>query len=230
MGLTSPCTPSRAGVGCTLRGGGARDPPPRTPLQPSRRAALGPCRLLIVPIQWIITRHLLQCLHDRVLPGDAWYHWLKAGVPSIQVCRRAPAPHHDQTVRAPTSRARRSCPPLRGTARLGLVLSQSRSYGSILPTSLIYIVLSTRGCSPWRPDAVMSTNWHDRYPLPQLFKGRQWRAGHHQRRGAFPAAGPYLRMIRFQGLRAVKKKRELFPGPLPTSSGSLTLPSAAVSR
>ena len=35
--------------------------------------------------------------------------------------------------------------------------SFSRSYGSILPTSLIYIVLSTRGCAPWRPDAVMST-------------------------------------------------------------------------
>ncbi|KAL0746017.1 hypothetical protein Bca101_101486 [Brassica carinata] len=30
------------------------------------------------------------------------------------------------------------------------------SYGSILPTSLAYIVPSTRGCSPWRPDAVMS--------------------------------------------------------------------------
>ncbi|KAH9657854.1 hypothetical protein KPL70_023247 [Citrus sinensis] len=35
--------------------------------------------------------------------------------------------------------------------------SFSRSYGSILPTSLAYIVPSTRGCSPWRPDAVMST-------------------------------------------------------------------------
>ena len=43
--------------------------------------------------------------------------------------------------------------------------------------------------------------------------------------GALPAAEPYLRMIRFQGLRAVKKKRELFPGPPPTSPGSLTLPS-----
>ncbi|CAN7087907.1 unnamed protein product, partial [Brassica rapa subsp. narinosa] len=28
--------------------------------------------------------------------------------------------------------------------------SFSRSYGSILPTSLAYIVPSTRGCSPWR--------------------------------------------------------------------------------
>ncbi|KAK7384412.1 hypothetical protein VNO78_30106 [Psophocarpus tetragonolobus] len=33
--------------------------------------------------------------------------------------------------------------------------SFSRGYGSILPTSLAYIVPSTRGCSPWRPDAVM---------------------------------------------------------------------------
>ncbi|KAK8590514.1 hypothetical protein V6N13_057407 [Hibiscus sabdariffa] len=32
--------------------------------------------------------------------------------------------------------------------------SFSRGYGSILPTSLAYIVPSTRGCSPWRPDAV----------------------------------------------------------------------------
>jgi len=35
--------------------------------------------------------------------------------------------------------------------------SFSRSYGSVLPTSLAYIVPLARGCSPWRPDAVMST-------------------------------------------------------------------------
>ena len=46
--------------------------------------------------------------------------------------------------------------------------SFSRSYGSILPTSLIYIVLSTRGCSPWRPDAVMSTTWQDRKRSPRF--------------------------------------------------------------
>ncbi|PHT29094.1 hypothetical protein CQW23_31301 [Capsicum baccatum] len=34
--------------------------------------------------------------------------------------------------------------------------SFSQTYGSILPTSLAYIVPSTRGCSPWRPDAVMN--------------------------------------------------------------------------
>src|SRR5512132_2343279 len=31
--------------------------------------------------------------------------------------------------------------------------SFSRSYGSNLPTSLTYIILSTRGCEPWRPAA-----------------------------------------------------------------------------
>ena len=108
--------------------------------------------------------------------------------------------------------------------------SFSRSYGSILPTSLIYIILSTRGCSPWRPDAVMSTTWQDRKLLPCIFKDRHWRAGHHETCGALPASEPYLRMIRFQGLRAVKKKRELFPGPMPMSAGSSTLPSAALSR
>ncbi|PHT26747.1 hypothetical protein CQW23_33645 [Capsicum baccatum] len=41
--------------------------------------------------------------------------------------------------------------------------SLSQTYGSILPTSLAYIVPSTRGCSPGRPDAVMSRTgcgWH----------------------------------------------------------------------
>lgn len=41
--------------------------------------------------------------------------------------------------------------------------SLSRSYGSILPTSLTYIVLSTRGCSPWRPAADMGTDRHENH-------------------------------------------------------------------
>ena len=108
--------------------------------------------------------------------------------------------------------------------------SFSRGYGSVLPTSLTYINPLTRGCSPWRPDAVMSTTEREQYPLLQIFKDRRWRAGHREKCGALPASEPYLRMIRFQGLRAVKKKRELFPGPTPASLGSLTLPSAALSR
>ncbi|KAG9444699.1 hypothetical protein H6P81_016039 [Aristolochia fimbriata] len=96
--------------------------------------------------------------------------------------------------------------------------SFSRSYGSILPTSLAYIVPSTRGCSPWRPDAVMSTTRRGRHSVLRTFKGRRGRTGHHATCGALPAAGPYLRLSRFQG------------GPPPTSPDSLTLPSTATSR
>ncbi|PHT25837.1 hypothetical protein CQW23_34545 [Capsicum baccatum] len=82
--------------------------------------------------------------------------------------------------------------------------SFSRSYGSILPTSLAYIVPSTRGCSPWRPDAVMSTTGRGRHSVLRIFKGRRERTGHHATCGALPAAGPYLRLSRFQGGKAVK--------------------------
>ncbi|KAL2453188.1 Uncharacterized protein Adt_49313 [Abeliophyllum distichum] len=71
--------------------------------------------------------------------------------------------------------------------------SFSRGYGSILPTSLAYIVPLTRGCSPWRPDAVMSTTGRGRYSVLRIFKGRRGRTGHHATCGALPAAGPYLR-------------------------------------
>ncbi|KAK8533484.1 hypothetical protein V6N13_122908 [Hibiscus sabdariffa] len=85
--------------------------------------------------------------------------------------------------------------------------SFSRGYGSILPTSLAYIVPSTRGCSPWRPDAVMSTTGRGRHLVLRIFKGRRGRTGHHVTCGALPAAGPYLRLSRFQGGQAVKQKR-----------------------
>ncbi|KAI3671129.1 hypothetical protein L2E82_53666 [Cichorium intybus] len=70
--------------------------------------------------------------------------------------------------------------------------SFSRGYGSILPTSLAYIVPSTRGCSPWRPDAVMSTTGRGRHSVLRIFKGRRGRTGHRATCGALPAAGPYL--------------------------------------
>ncbi|CAN6998694.1 unnamed protein product, partial [Brassica rapa subsp. trilocularis] len=85
--------------------------------------------------------------------------------------------------------------------------SFSRSYGSILPTSLAYIVPSTRGCSPWRPDAVMSMTGRERHSVLRIFKCRRECTGHHATCGALPAAGPYLRLSRFQGGQAVKQKR-----------------------
>ncbi|KAI3486412.1 hypothetical protein L1887_50062 [Cichorium endivia] len=53
---------------------------------------------------------------------------------------------------------------------------------------------STRGCSPWRPDAVMSTTGRGRHSVLRIFKGRRGRTGHRATCGALPAAGPYLRL------------------------------------
>ena len=56
-----------------------------------------------------------------------------------------------------------------------------RSYGSILPTSLIYIVLSTRGCTPWRPEAVVSTTGRANKSRYWIFKGRRKRTGQYKK-------------------------------------------------
>ncbi|PHT25057.1 Regulator of rDNA transcription protein 15 [Capsicum baccatum] len=85
--------------------------------------------------------------------------------------------------------------------------SFSQTYGSILPTSLAYIIPTTRGCSPWRPDAAMSMTGCGRHSVLRIFKGRWERTGHHATCGALPAAGPYLRLSRFQGGQTVKPKR-----------------------
>ncbi|PHT27592.1 hypothetical protein CQW23_32801 [Capsicum baccatum] len=82
--------------------------------------------------------------------------------------------------------------------------SFSQTYGSILPNSLAYIFLSTRGCSPCRPDAVMSTTGCGRHSVLWIFKGPREHTGHHATCGALPAARPYLRLSRFQGGQAVK--------------------------
>ncbi|CAN7087994.1 unnamed protein product [Brassica rapa subsp. narinosa] len=58
------------------------------------------------------------------------------------------------------------------------------------------------GCSPWRPDAVMSTTGRERHSVLRIFKGRRDCTGHHATCGALPAAGPYLRLSRFQGGQA----------------------------
>ena len=47
-----------------------------------------------------------------------------------------------------------------------------------MPTSLTYILLSTRGFSPRRPAAVMSTAGRNIHSRPRIFTGQQARAGH----------------------------------------------------
>ncbi|WZY99390.1 hypothetical protein YC2023_071719 [Brassica napus] len=53
----------------------------------------------------------------------------------------------------------------------------------------------------------MSMTEHERHSVLQIFKGRRECTGHHTTCGALPAAGPYLRLSRFQGGQAVKQKR-----------------------
>ncbi|CAN6967597.1 unnamed protein product [Brassica rapa subsp. trilocularis] len=77
------------------------------------------------------------------------------------------------------------------------------------------------GCSPWRPDAVMSTTGRERHSVLRIFKGRRECTGHHATCGALPATGPYLRLSRFQDERFARQYRcgppPEFPLALPRS-------------
>ncbi|KAL0283038.1 UNVERIFIED_CONTAM: hypothetical protein Sangu_2915600 [Sesamum angustifolium] len=59
----------------------------------------------------------------------------------------------------------------------------------------------------------MSTTGRGRHSVLRIFKGRRGRTGHHATCGALPAAGPYLRLSRFQGGQAVKQKDNSSRGP-----------------
>ena len=61
----------------------------------------------------------------------------------LQTVRPSSCPHPTVSVRGPAYPTLRANPFPKVT--------------DILPTSLIYIILSTRGYTPWRPAAVMST-------------------------------------------------------------------------
>ncbi|PKA61733.1 hypothetical protein AXF42_Ash008563 [Apostasia shenzhenica] len=53
----------------------------------------------------------------------------------------------------------------------------------------------------------MSTTRCGRHSAIWIFMGRWGRTGRRLMCGALPAAGPYLRLSRFQGWQAVKQKR-----------------------
>ncbi|KAI3483798.1 hypothetical protein L1887_53242 [Cichorium endivia] len=109
---------------------------------------------------------------------------------------------------------------------------QSQSFSEVtdpfLPTSLAYIVPSTRGCSPWRPDAVMSTTGRGRHSVLRIFKGPPGGAPDTAATcGALPAAGPYLRLSRFQGGAGCCKSEKI---TLPEAPADVSgLPNVAVS-
>ncbi|PHT26042.1 hypothetical protein CQW23_34340 [Capsicum baccatum] len=166
--------------------------------------------------QWIVAARPLCHLQypvaylsrlQRILPAARWKLYFKAAAATLPP-RRLSQRHVPLGVEVPTA-----VPPTSdrfGTGTPGpspQSKSFSQCYRSILPTCLAYIVPSTRGCSPWRPDAVMSTTGRGRHSVLRIFKGRRERTGHHATCGALPAAGPYLRLSRFQGGQAVKQKR-----------------------
>ncbi len=84
--------------------------------------------------------------------------------------------------------------------------SFSQSYGSILPTSLTYIVLSTRGCTPWRPAAVMSTTSHKGKTFPWIFTDRQRRTRHTKSWCALPKGKPLRQLSWFRGDQSLTRK------------------------
>ena len=74
-----------------------------------------------------------------------------------------------------------------------------------MPTSLTYIILSTRGCSPWRPAAVISTTNCEGI-LPQAFHGPSGVSRTRHRDRAFPTTKPHRRLTRFHGAGPLKRK------------------------
>ncbi|CAN7087979.1 unnamed protein product [Brassica rapa subsp. narinosa] len=74
------------------------------------------------------------------------------------------------------------------------------------------------GCSPWRPDAVMSTTGRERHSVLRIFKGHRECTGHHATCGALPAAGPYLWLSRFQDERFARQYRCGPPPEFPLAS------------
>ena len=112
----------------------------------------------------------------------------------------------------------RQSPPIRtpfvpGTSRPNpQSQSLSRGYGSILPTSLIYIVLSTRGCTPWRPEAVMSTTRGANKSRHWVFTDRRKRTGQYKKILLCQSLNLIAGQSDSKVYRTVKKKRELFRG------------------
>ena len=112
--------------------------------------------------------------------------------------------------------------------------SLSRSYGSNLPISLTYILLSTRGCSPRRPDADIGTNRRERpkrYPPAGFSRASRERPRTARKRAAlrdrlFTALSSKTLSLRdgIPGSRSLKQKRKLFPGFSTASPVCVALP------
>ena len=93
--------------------------------------------------------------------------------------------------------------------------SFSRRYGAILPTSLNYFVLSTRGFKPWRPDAVMGTNVHTFNPAPWIFRGSHKHIKFLEMKETLPPSAPYLKAKFFKGRKVLARTENANWDPCP---------------
>ena len=143
----------------------------------------------------------------------------KAPLPAVQTGRISPKATQPNPLRQDRALKR----PLGSTLRANPFPEVTDPFCRLPLSTLFYW---TRGCTPWRPDAVMSTPRHEDIlgNLAQIFKGRRERSGHKETPCALPVFNPSRRVNRFQGLWTVNKKRELSPGLPPTSSSSIVLP------
>jgi len=96
-----------------------------------------------------------------------------------------------------------------------------------LPTSLTYIILSTRGSSPWRPAAVISTTTlpPQKKEFPRFFTGEE--VTHQTVLKVHCSPGRNILLARqpvSKDVLSVKKKRKLFLAPLLASPSSTPLP------
>ena len=86
------------------------------------------------------------------------------------------------------------------------------------------------GCSPRRPDAVISTTQCKAIRSLEFSRSIIYTLDPPKGRRALAVVWPYLRVKRFQGHPIVNKKRELFPGQLLASPRSLRVTAAYVTE
>ena len=99
--------------------------------------------------------------------------------------------------------------------RIPAIIHQSHSfsqgYGTTLPTSLTYFILSIRGCLPWRPDADVGTNEWEMKSMLNFYWLSQIR--HFPRLSTEFITSIHLSPQKvIPGIICVNKSRHLFPG------------------
>jgi len=93
-----------------------------------------------------------------------------------------------------------------------------------LPTSLTYIILETRGCLPWRSDAVIGTTRPEAVRSPRFSRAVRGAPDTPEPRVLYRRSDPISGQSVSRATASVKEKRELFLGPLPASLGPLASP------